>query len=626
MKKINILLFVLFVSVSISGQNKGTKAADKLFKRFEYVQATQKYLALIHSGNSDGYIYKQLGDCYYFMNNSIESEKWYSKALKFSQVDNIYFYRYAQVLKSNKKYDEANEQMIRFSSNLPNDSRAIAFTKDPNYLSKLNSIDEAFEIKKIDINTKHSDFGGVLYKNALYFVSSRNEKATIYGWNNEPFLDIYQSNFKEDGTFAEPVLVKELNTKYHEGPVSISRDGNTVYFSTESLNDNLFENDKVNKLKFGQVYIYKATRVEGKWTNITSLSFNSKSYSTSNPSIDSEGKYLYFSSNMPGSIGGMDIWKVAINSDGTYGDPKNLGDKINTDGDEAFPYITDENILYFSSKGLTGFGGYDIFSSDLNINEPPVNVGKPVNSEKDDFAFSFNNERNLGFLSSNRDGSDDIFSAKPIYNGKISLSVKNAKDGIIIPNSKVLIQDKNKTFLDTKFLKENSELLYNVQPNTNYILEIYKDGFVTKSIEVSEIKRGTAMINVLLDPIEEVVVRDNESIILNPIYFEFNKSDITNKAINELDKLVYVMSQNDQINIFVKSHTDSRGSDAYNLNLSQKRAKSTVQYVISKGISNDRISGKGFGESEPKINCKKDCTADEYSLNRRSEFMIVKKL
>lgn len=616
-------MILVLSSISLLSQNKNTKIADKLFDRFEYVKAVQVYLSLVQKGEADTYVYKQLGDCYYFMNKTVDAEKWYSKLMTSNDIENIYSYRYAQVLKSNKKYEEANKQMMLFSSKSPTDNRSIAFNREPNYLSRLNLIDDAFEIQKIEINSEHSDFGGVLYKNTLYFVSSRNVNNTIYGWNSEPFLDIYQSNYN-DGKFTDPVLTQELNTKYNEGPVTITKDGNTIYFSTESFNDNLIDKNKVKKLNYGQVNIFKATNVDGKWKSVTPLSINSKNYSTSNPSIDSEGKYLYFSSNMPGSIGGMDIWKVKINSDGICGEPENLGNKVNTEEDESFPYITDQNILYFSSKGIAGFGGYDIFTIDLNsANSVSENIGKPVNSEKDDFAFSFNTEKNIGFLSSNREGIDNIYSTKPIYNGKIMVSVKNKKNGLVMPSLEVLIQDENKTFLDTKLTNEMGELSYKVEPNISYVIEVHKDGFETKKITVPAIKKGTVVFNVLLEPID-VVVNENENIILKPIYFAFNKSNITSEAAKEIDKLVYVMSQNYKINILVKSHTDSRGSDEYNLNLSKRRAKETVKYVVSKGIDSDRISGNGFGESELKVSCGDNCTEKEHALNRRSEFIIIK--
>lgn len=622
MKKYTILLFFVLAGISTTAQNKHTKNADKLFDRYEYVQAVQEYLALVNKGDSDSYICKQLGDCYYNMYNTIESEKWYRQAMQ-SKQDAETYARFAQMLKSNSKYAEANEQMKIFASLIPNDQRAIEFNKNPDYLPQLMDKEKLFDVNKISVNSEKSDFGAVLYDDVLYFASARNENNKKYGWNNEPFLDIYKSTLNADGTYSVPTPVEELNTKFHEGSVSITKDGNTIYFSSESFNEKLFEKDKAKRLKYGQVSLYKAVKENGKWSGLVSLPFNSKSYSTGNPSIDKEGKTLYFASNMPGSIGKTDIWKVTVNSDGTFGTPENLGDKINTSGDENFPFVTEDNILYFSSNGLTGFGSLDVFSVDLNKDEKPVNIGKPVNTEKDDFAFTFNKEKNIGYLSSNRSGVDQIYSSVPVCKGQIQTIVKNSKTGEVLASSKVVILDEMNNILDSQMTNDKGEVTYNVECQKAYIIEVFKDGFVTKSFPVVKILGGKMIIDASIDPIE-VIVTETE-IILNPIYFEFDKSNITKQGASELDKLVYVMSQNDKLVIFAKSHTDSRGDAKYNLDLSERRAKSTVQYVISKGIDGSRISGNGFGESQLKVDCKNKCTEEEHAINRRSEFMIVKK-
>ncbi|MNF47488.1 Outer membrane porin F precursor [compost metagenome] len=622
MKKYTILLFFVLAGISTTAQNKHTKNADKLFDRYEYVQAAEEYLALVNKGDSDSYICKQLGDCYYNMYNTIESEKWYRQAMQ-SKQDAETYARFAQMLKSNSKYAEANEQMKIFATLIPNDQRAIEFNKNPDYLPQLIDKEKLFDVNKISVNSEKSDFGAVLYNDVLYFASARNDNNKKYGWNNEPFLDIYKSTLNADGTYSVPTPVEELNTKFHEGSVSITKDGNTIYFSSESFNEKLFEKNKAKRLKYGQVSLYKAVKENGKWSGLVSLPFNSKSYSTGNPSIDKEGKTLYFASNMPGSIGKTDIWKVTVNSDGTFGTPENLGDKINTSGDENFPFVTEDNILYFSSNGLTGFGSLDVFSVDLNKDEKPVNIGKPVNTEKDDFAFTFNKEKNIGYLSSNRSGVDQIYSSVPVCKGQIQTIVKNSKTGEVLASSKVVILDEMNNILDSQMTNDKGEVTYNVECQKAYIIEVFKDGFVTKSFPVAKILGGKMIIDASIDPIE-VIITETE-IILNPIYFEFDKSNITKQGASELDKLVYVMSQNDKLVIFAKSHTDSRGDAKYNLDLSERRAKSTVQYVISKGIDGSRISGNGFGESQLKVDCKNKCTEEEHAINRRSEFMIVKK-
>jgi outer membrane protein OmpA-like peptidoglycan-associated protein len=621
MKKITILLLLVLTSISLTAQNKDTKNADKLFERFEYASSAKEYLSLVEKGSSDSYVYKQLADCYFNMSNTVEAEKRYSKAIETKQVAETY-YNYSQMLKSNAKYVESDKQMSAFVAMLPNDPRAIEFKTNPDYLTKLKNKEKLFDINKIAINSEKSTFGAALYGNSLYFASARNERNKIYGWNNEPFLDLYQSNYNEaDGTYSRPTAISELNTIYHEGPLTMTKDGNTIYFSSESFNEKLFVKDNAKKLKFGQVSLYKAVNENGKWSSITPLPFNSKNYSTGNPSIDKDGKILYFASNMPGSIGGTDIWKVVVNADGTFGTPENLGDKINTTGDENFPFVSDDDVLYFSSNGLMGFGGFDVFYVDLNKDEAANNMGSPVNTEKDDFSFTFNKDKNIGYLSSNRSGMDNIYNAIPVCKSEMLAIVKNAKTNALLANSRVVFLDAHRNVLDTKMTNEKGEALYTADCQKQFSIDVYKDGYVTKSFPTTS-KQGKISIEAAIEPIE-VIVTETE-IILNPIYFYSNKSDITELGAAELDKLIYVMSQNSALRIDVKAHTDSRGSDEYNLDLSERRAKSTVAYIISKGINVDSISGKGYGESAPKIDCQDKCTELEYALNRRSEFMIVK--
>jgi len=623
MKNLYITLSFVIASMTLSAQNKDTEKADKLFNRFEYVDASAEYLKLVDKGKADSYVYKQLADSYYNVFNTKEAIKWYAKATQEKQDAETY-YRYAQMLKAEGKYEESNAQMQKFAGLAPNDQRAVTFKQDPNYLPKLKSQTKLFDEKSLDINSDQSDFGAVLTNdNTLYFASARNKSRKTYGWNEEPFLDLYKSTYNANGTFSEPVTVSEINTKFHDGPATISADGNTMYFASESFKEGQFEKDKSKKLKFGQVYLFKATKEGDKWTNVKALPFTSKEYSTSNPSISKDGKTLYFSSNMPGSIGGNDIWKVAVNADGSFGTPENLGTKVNTEGNESFPFITDDNRLYFASDGRKGFGALDIFVIDFNKKTDAVNVGAPVNTAKDDFAFSFNTTKNIGFFSSNRTGNDNIYQATPVCGVEVVTLVRDAKTGAILSDARVAILDEKKNVIETRTTAADGQVVYSVDCNRAYTLQVAKDGYESNVFPVAKTNGGTVNINADLQPID-VIVTPTE-IVLKEIFFEFNKSNITQEGAFELDKLVQVMKNNDQLVIMVKSHTDNRGSDEYNMNLSDRRAKSTVQYVISKGIDKSRISGKGYGESEPKVDCKENCTEEQHAQNRRSEFLIIKR-
>ena len=621
MKKLYIVLSFVAIGITVSAQNKNTKVADKLFARFEYIKATKEYLKLVENGKADPYVYKQLADANYNMFNSTEAVKWYAKAAE-TQQDAETYYRYAQMLKADGKYDDANKQMKKFAAAAPNDLRAKAFNENPNYIPRLLDKAKLYDVKPSDISSDKSDFGAVLYDNSLYFASARNGARKNYGWTDEPFLDIYKADYNTDGTITNATTVTELNSKWHDGPITISSDGKTAYFASESYKEKVSTpKDKKANAKFSQVYLFSATKAADTWGNISALPFNDKAFSNSNPSLSRDGKTLYFSSNRPGSVGGTDIWKVAVNADGTFGDPQNLGNKINTEGNESFPFIADDNkTLYFASSGKQGLGGLDIYQIDLSGGDA-TNLGKPVNTEKDDFAFTFNESIKIGFLSSNRNGNDDIFIVNPLCAVDVLIVVTDAKTGAILSNASVSILDDKKNVIATEMSNAKGEVSYRVECDRAYVVQASKDGYEGNTFAITKSKGPKAKVDAPLQPID-VIVTETE-VILKPIYFEFDKSNITQEGAFELDKLVQVMKNNDKMVIMAKSHTDSRGSDNYNLTLSDRRAKSTVQYIISKGIDASRISGKGMGETEPKEVCN-PCTEVQHSLNRRSEFLIVK--
>lgn len=622
MKNLYIAFSFVIASSSVYAQSAATKKADKLYSRYEYVTAAEEYLKLVDNGKADNYVYKRLADTYFNMFNTVEAARWYAKATETAQDAETY-YRYAQMLKSNGKYEEANKQMQKFASLAPNDQRAMAFKQDPNYVPKLLDKQKKYDVKSLEISSDNSDFGAVLYDNQLYFTSARNESKKEYGWNKEPFLEIYKADYNIDGTITNANAVSELNSKFHDGPITISTDGMTAYFTSDSFKESAFEKDKKNNLKLSRNNIFVSTKDNGKWGKVISLPFNSNEYSTSNPSLSRDGKTLYFSSDMPGSIGGVDIWKVAVNADGTFGKPENLGKLVNTEGNESFPFISDDNnTLFFASSGRPGLGGLDIFQIDLTKTADAVNIGKPVNTEKDDFGFTFNKAKNLGFFASNRNGNDDIFGATPVCGIEVLTIVTNVKTGEILANASVSIVDDKRNVIATKTTNEKGEVSYEVECEKNYSIQASKEGFEGNTFAVAKSKGGQTKIDAALLPIESIVT-ENE-IVLNPIFFEYNKSNITQEGAFELDKLVQVMKSNDKLVILAKSHTDNRGSDVYNLSLSDRRAKATVQYVVSKGIAKDRISGKGMGEIEPKADCKEACTEEQHQQNRRSEFLIVK--
>ncbi|WP_439554330.1 OmpA family protein [Flavobacterium macrobrachii] len=624
MKKTYFTLSLMLVLTANYAQNSVTAKADKLFESYQYVAAIEEYTRLAESKNASEYIYKQLADSYYNVFDSANAAKWYAKATSKGKSDAETYYRYAQTLKILGKYQEANKQMDVFAKMMPSDARAKEHLANPNYVPSLANNSKLFEVAQTNINSKgQSDFGAIVTNdNTLYFASTRNSSNKTDNWNKQPYLDIYQATRDEKGVFSEPFQVKELNTPFHDGPITLSADGKTMFFARDGHSEGQYEKNKKSNIKVGQQGIYKATKVDGKWTNVEALPFNSTSYSFTNPSLTNDGKTLYFASNMPGGFGESDLWKVSVETNG-YGKPQNLGPNINTVDRENFPFITEDNILYFATTGRQGLGGFDIYKMDLSNNTTAQNVGKPVNSEKDDFSFSFNTKLNVGYFSSNRNGNDVVFSAIPICKAEAVVIVSNAKTKALLANADVAILDVKGNVIATEKTNSEGKVKYPIECNLGYGLKVAAQNFESTSSAVKIDKAGIATVEVALKPLE-VVITDKE-VILNPVYFEYDKSNITAQGATELDKLVKVMKDNPSMVIFVKSHTDSKGGDDYNLKLSERRAQSTVQYLISKGISQGNISGKGFGSTEQKIKCGTNCTEQQDSQNRRSEFLIVKK-
>jgi len=623
MKKIYISLSLL-LAMTVAAQNKDTESADRLYAKFEYLDAAKAYEKLAAKGK-DAYVYKQIADSYYNLFNAKEAAKWYGKLVDLKQQDAETYYRYAQMLKVEGKYEEANKQMQKFASMAPNDQRAVLFNQDPDYLPKLKTQTKLFDEKILDINDpKYADFGGfVTDDNTFYFASTRNTARRTYGRNEEPYMDIYTATYNTNGTISEPIPLTDLNTKWHDGPVSVTGDGNTMYFASESFKEGSFEKDTPGQ-RTGLIYLFVATKENGKWGSVKAVPFNDKKYSTGNPSVTKDGKTLYFASNRVGSKGGStDIWKVEVLGNNKYGKPENLGPKINTEGRENFPYITDDNKLFFASEGRKGFGGMDIFMIDLNKGTDAMNLGLPVNSPKDDFAFTFNNTKNIGFFSSNKAGKDNIYLATPICGVEAVVTVRDAKTGKVLANAKVDILDDRNNIIETTTADENGKATYNVDCDRAYVIQASKDGYLQNTFPLAKTKERVANIDALLTPVETLIV--GNEVKLKEIYFEYDKSNITPEGAAELDKLVAVMKSMPQMVIMAKAHTDNRGSEEYNLALSDRRARATVQYVLTKGIDAARISGKGYGESEPKVNCGENCTEEQHALNRRIEFLIVKK-
>ncbi|WP_339917877.1 OmpA family protein [Yeosuana marina] len=637
MKSKNYILIIIIslLNISVFAQYGKQKRADNLFNKFSFVAASVKYKELIDVNFNKDYAIRQLADCYAFMRNPDSSVVYYKKAVEQNNVPTEYLYKYSQALRGVKEYKESRLWMRKFED-AGGDIADAKLMKDANFVTTIFNAKPQYSLKKVNFNSKFSDFGAFEQGDKIYFTSSRDEGVStkhIYGWDGQPFLDVY---VKDKNDSVTPVNHKfkikgDVNTIYHDGPVTISSDGKTMYFSRNNFNKNVLKKDKkgITNLK-----IYKATLVDSVWTNIEELPFNSDNYSTGHPALSSDGTKLYFASDMPGGFGGSDIYFSYINSDGTYGKPQNLGDIVNTKKNELFPFINNEGTLFFSSDGHPGIGLLDIFAttSDKNDNITNViNLGVPVNSSKDDFSFFMNSDGTSGYFASNRDGgvgSDDIYAYNRVLPLKLEGTVTDAINNKPIANATITLFDAAGMQIAEVQTDFNGHYEINIDRNADYKLLISdpKHASDAKLISSKNIDKATRSITAdfSLNPVKDVVKLAE----LNTIYFDFDKYNIRKDAALELDKIVYMMT-NTYPNMVIKidSYADSRGTRVFNDWLSKKRAKATFDYLVSKGINPDRITKyQGFGEDDLVNGCDGSvpCTEQEHQLNRRTEFIVIK--
>ncbi len=647
--KVGIVFIVLLSAQILVGQEKKLGKAENQYNRYEYIDAQETYLKIIKKGYKDADLLKNLANSYYFNSEFAEAQKWYKELIDTytGEVEPEYYFRYAQTLKSAEQYDEADEYMKKFTELANQDKRVKLYKDEPNYLERIDFQSGRFEIENSSINSSFTDFGAAFFGRFVVFSSSRDTlalKKTIHQWNNEAFLDLFKAEYNPvNGELAEiEKLSSTLNSKFHESTPVFSKDGRTVYFTRNNFVKRKIGRDKkgTNKLKIYRSY----KNSQGGWTTPQSLSFNSDEYSTAHPALSVDEKTLYFSSDMPGGQGLSDLYQITINGDGSFGEPQNLGDRINTEGKETFPFISNNGDLYFSSDGHIGLGGLDVYVTSVDPQteeeELVVNIGKPVNSPKDDFTFIVDDGSKRGYFSSNREGgrgNDDIYSFLQLEDLRsfceISISglVTDKDSNEFLPGTKVSVLDSSNNLVQSFVVGNDGKYtIEELKCGSKYFVRAEKDEYVTveKFVNTPEETQTIDKPLVLEKKIKSAGVGDDLAKILSlkPIYFDFDKSYIRPDASIELAKVIEVMNQYPQMKIEVKSHTDSHGDDTYNMQLSDRRAKSTIAYMIEKGIASDRLTGKGFGETELVNDCGNgsDCSKDQHQLNRRSEFIIVK--
>jgi len=575
-----------------------------------------------------------LGDAYIMLRQPEKALPIYAKVVQQENVPSEYFFYYAQTLRANGQYEASKEWMKKYrDAGNKEDSRVKRFFKNEDLASGIFNAREKNFLKKVNFNSKFNDFGAVALNDQIVFTSSSDEGVSVkrrYAWDGQPLLDMYQVPI--EGSVKPIKLEGDVNTIQHDGPATFSTDGTKMYFSR----NNYFENKKTTSDKGVMlVGIYSAELVNGKWTNVKPTNLNNANYLVYHPSLSQDGKKLYFASDMPGGTGGTDIYVSDVNADGSLGTPVNLGNIVNTEGNESFPFIhSEEGTLYFSSDDHVGAGLLDIFAAVKDENGNIVNVinlGEPINSEKDDFAYYLSPDGLGGYISSNRKGGmggDDIYSFTRIPPLTLKGRIFDAVNGEPVEGAKVVLARKNGEEIAYFMTEADGAYEHLIDRDNEFVLKGSKAKYqdVQKEFSSFGLEKERELIvdlNIPMSPIEDVVILAD----LNTIYFDLDKSNIRPDAALELDKVVTLMNKYTGMVIRLESHTDSRADDNYNMKLSNRRAKSTYEYIISKGIDAKRIPKyEGFGESQLVNKCKNGvkCSEEEHQLNRRTEFIILK--
>jgi outer membrane protein OmpA-like peptidoglycan-associated protein len=746
----NIYIFLIVFSIQFAqAQQQDLQRANVLFGKTYYSAAIPLYEKVSNKSQTVEII-QNLGDCYYFTNQYDKAQAQYALLSQSKNLDEGYYFRYSQTLKAKGKYAEANDVMRKYYLANHNETAIEKLEKDIKTLNNVSAIGERFLIENLALNTANSEFGGVVLRDSLVFAAVKKKPNLFdktYKWNNESYLNIVcipLKNIKAKDSIVS-YFSKDLKSPMHESNAVFTKDGKTMYFTRNNSNNG---RRGKNTDKISNIQIFRAEWVSNKWTNIKALPFNSPDYSVEHPALSFDEKTLYFASDMPGTRGSFDIFSVSVDG-ANYGLPMNLGDKINTPKREQFPFVSNDNKLYFSSNGLEGYGGLDIFVSDIQNNSfsKASNVGLPVNSGYDDFAYYINSETKEGYFSSDRPGGkgkDDIYTLKEtkdliIEDCKqyIAGTITDIDSHLALEKAAVILKNGSNQELEKATTTADGKFSFTIECESNYSLSVTKENYTENSktfritaernksndgsmeirsleiikkeeqvaldkkiasdlliaqqlkaaelvafeqkkkadaIAIQEKKKADA--NALkqkkkddalaleakrvadiavmqqskkdkliadkkaselavakkkektaaIVAAEKDVVKDKDKLIIktDPIYFDYNMWYIRKESKKILNRVVELMNKYPEMVVEIGSHTDNRGNAKFNAALSQKRADATRNYMLEQGISKNRISAKGYGESVPIVKCipEDSCDEEQHELNRRSVFVI----
>ena len=628
MKKI---FFITISSALILGSctNSLYKKGTKNYEKMAYHNSIDQFEKYLLKNNEPADAKIMLANSYRLVNDIPNAEKWFSKVVLMPESEPINLFHYGRLLMQMGKYREAQDCFNKYLEKVPDDFVAEMLLVSCKSVSTFKQDTTLYTIKEAAIPEIETAFSQVPYGKGIMFVADKvafkNSKTA--NWTGRSYLDIYFSQKDQNGKWLSPMLLKgDINGQYHEGPACFNKAGNIVYFTRSNYTKKklITSTKSENNLK-----LFRAELVGEKWTNITELPFNSNEYSCGHPSLSEDEKSLFFISDMPGGAGGTDLYKTVYDGK-NWGKPENLGNTINTSGNEMFPYIHHDGTFYFSSDGHNSLGGLDVF---MTYNDGTKwlqveNLNYPLNTSKDDFAFIMNKDEKTGYVSSNRNENDQIYEVTKndptfMLSGYVN---QKGKPSLAIDSSVIEIYNVTENIKETVLTNKYGSYTIKLKPKSEYIVKASKPMYFTvtqpKSFSMLGKKKSESFTaNFELD---QVIIE--KPIVLENIYYDLDKWFIRPDAQKELDRLVTLMQDNPLLNIELSSHTDSRAGDQYNLVLSDKRAKAAVQYIVTKGIEAKRMRWKGYGESKLVNNCTNDviCTEEEHQKNRRTEFKAIK--
>ncbi|MNS05541.1 Photosystem I chlorophyll a apoprotein A2 [compost metagenome] len=643
--------FASFPILAFSQEQPGLKQkGDQFYNQYNYSKAVVLYEQIAKNKKNDKQSVARLADSYRLMNNYDAAEKWYEQLYQSRQLKNSEVLNYAEVLRNVGKFDQAKSVLREYEQTYGTSPTVKAMIKGCDSAMIWMQTPSLIKVKNEGfLNTDRSEWGAFSFNDKVLYTAERiGKKDATYGWTGQPYLGLYEADATLRLTQSE-LETKFNNTEYHSGPVVFSSKGDTAYVTMTFVGEKAAKEKVKHKVSLiRRLELWYTVKKDGAWGELIPFHYNNaQQYSTGHAALSKDGNILYFVSDMPGSTGKSDIWFCIKDQTSAWSKPVNCGAEINTLEEELFPTIGKKGELYFSSNGLAGMGGLDIYKA-IGQKEnwsSVVNMHYPVNSMVDDFMFTASTDT-TGFFSSNRKegkGGDDIYVytivipppppapkpepvivvEEPKEGNALHVFVINKQTGLPVANATLNLMNnkgKEKVVVETDgtglfSFALSDEPIYEVKAEKNGFLSDHKNGIKNKTIQKAGAKVVLQLDSIIL----------NKAIKLDNIYYDSGKWNLRAKSKTELNKLIEILKENPTIKIELSSHTDSRGSDQSNLILSQKRAKSAVDYIISKGIAKSRIIAKGYGETKLLNKCTNGvkCSDKDHQVNRRTEFAIL---